>query len=140
MEMIEVPDYGEIGAGTVVPFEPRPDRKSRIIRPPGTTDKDIIFTHTVSGESLQNPFDPYTSLNNGDTLICKGNFEFAEVSPKKICVVFIQTTCERIAKKVRYANGKVILSATNPDYKDRVYPASAVEIKGIVIAFQRNFF
>ena len=140
MEFIEVPDLGEVGAGTVVPFEPRSDRKTRIIRPPGTTDSDEIYTHTVSGDSLYNPTNRDISLNNGDTMICKGNFELSEVTPNKICIVFIQTTCERIAKKVTYRNGKVILSASNPDYKDRIYPANDVEIKGIVIGFQRNFF
>lgn len=131
-DLIYVPDLGQIGAGSVVDFIPR-NKRVWIPRPPNTTDNDFIFTHDVSGDSLFNPDDPSMSAYHGDRLICKGTFEISEVKPHKVCVVFVQSTCERLAKKVSIKNGFAYLGSLNPNYPERKFPAHSIEIKGIVI-------
>lgn len=134
-DLIYVPDYGQIGAGTVVPFTPR-IKKVLIPRPPNTTDTDLIFTHDVSGDSLYNPDNPSMSAYNGDRLICKGNFAVSEIKPHKVCIVFIHSTCERLAKRVVVKKNICYLESLNPHYPPRRFPAQNIEVKGIVIGVQ----
>lgn len=139
--IIEIPDCGEIGAGKVVPFpheEGEGRKQIKIPMPSNVQDGDVLFSHSVSGDSLNDFEKPERSINNGDSLICKANCEIWEVTPDKICIVFIHRTCEKLAKKVIYVNeNDVILRSPNPYYKDRHFPADEIEIKGIVIGFKR---
>lgn len=131
-DLIYVPDMGQIGAGTVVDFIPK-NKKVLIPRPPHTTDADEIFTHDVSGDSLYNPDDPAMSAYNGDRLICKGNFDISEIKPHKVCIVFVLTTTERLAKQVIVKNDRVFLKSLNPAYPERRFSIHDIEVKGIVI-------
>lgn len=136
--MIEIPDYGEIGAGKVVPFPAEEKKKTiKIPIPSNAHTGDILFSHSVSGDSLNNFENPNKNICNGDSLICKANCEIWEVTPDKICVVFIHQTCEKLAKHVILDGDFVILRSPNPHYKDRRFPADVVEIQGIVVGFKR---
>ena len=138
-KMVWIPDLGQIGAGKVVEFIPR-NKKINIPRPSNAPDSDVLFSHTVSGDSLNDFENPDKNIRNGDSLICKENIEISDVTPDKICVVFIHPTCERLAKKVIYVNDdNVILRSVNPHYKDRHFTAADIEIKGIVVGFRRFF-
>jgi len=137
-EMIWIPDYGQIGAGTVVPFTPK-GKKICIPRPSNTTDSDELFSRSVSGDSLYDPNDREKSVGHGDTLICKANFDSWDVKPDKICIVFIQPTCEELAKKIIVENDRVFLRSPNPRYQDRNFHINDIVIKGIAISFIRNF-
>jgi SOS-response transcriptional repressor LexA len=132
-DFIYVDDLGQVGAGSVVDFIPR-NKKILIPRPPNTTDADYIFTHDVSGDSLYNPDNPSMSAFNGDRLICKGNLLPSQITPQKVCIVFIAPTCERLAKQIEIKNDKVYLKSLNPNYPVRFYSVHDVEVKGIVIA------
>ena len=68
-DFIEVPDLGDIGAGTVVPFQPR-NKTIFIPRPSNTSENDEIFSHDVCGDSLYNPDDRFFSARHGDKLGC----------------------------------------------------------------------
>ncbi|HEY0658050.1 MAG TPA: S24 family peptidase [Pyrinomonadaceae bacterium] len=136
--MIEIPDYGEIGAGKVVPFS-KERKKIKVPKPSNAHDGDILFAHRVSGDSLNNLTDPDKNIRNGDSLICKANCELREITPDKICIVFISQTCESLAKHVILNGDYVILRSTNPHYPDRRFPADVVEIKGLVLGYKRMF-
>lgn len=133
---IEIPDYGQIGAGKVVPFSEE-IRKIKIPMPSNAHDGDVLFSHTVSGDSLNNPENPDKNIENGDSLICKANCELWEITPNKVCIVFISQTCEKLAKHVIPDGDKVILRSPNPRYHDRRFSAEVIEIKGIVVGFKR---
>lgn len=138
---IEIPDHGEIGAGKVVPFPVEAEKKKtiKIPMPSNAHDGDVLFSHTISGDSLNNFQNPEKSINNGDSLICKANIELSDVKPDKVCIVFIHQTCEKLAKHVILDGDFVVLRSSNPHYQDRRFPADVVEIKGIVIGFKRMF-
>lgn len=138
IEIIEIPDLGEVGAGKVVDFIPQ-GRTIKIPRPKNTTEKDALFSHSVNGDSLYNPFDHAHSVFHGDTLICRENFEVCEIKPDKVCIVFIVPTCERIAKKLRVIGDYVYLVSPNPSYPDRKYFIDDIEVKGLVIGFARSW-
>ncbi len=126
------------GAGTVVDFIPR-GKSISIPRPSNTSEADALFSHSVCGDSLYNPIDRDKSVGNGDTLICKANFEVWEVKPEKICIVFIAPTCERLAKKIIVEGDRVLLRSPNPFYADRNFHINDIEVKGIAVGFVRNF-
>lgn len=133
--MIEIPDYGEIGCGVVVPFSTE-KKTIKISVPSNAHSDDVLFAHSVSGDSLNNP-DPEKNICNGDSLICKANCDIQEITPDKICIVFVNQTCEKLAKKVIQNGDKVILRSTNPRFADRHFSIDTIEIKGIVIGFKR---
>lgn len=137
-DLIYVPDLGQVGAGKVVEFIPKED-KVWIPRPPNIRDNDIIFTHSVSGDSLYNPDNPRLSAWHGDTLICKGNIEISDIK-NKVCIVFIQSTCERLAKLVSVKDGFCHLKSLNPDYPPRRFPVDSIEIKGVVLGIQHYWY
>jgi hypothetical protein len=132
-DFIVVPDYGDIGAGSVVPFTPK--GSVLIPRPPNTSESDFLFTHDVNGDSLYNPDNPSMSAYHGDRLICKAIADKSEIK-NKVCIVFILPTCERIAKTIEIASSKAILRGLNPKYGEREYPIHDIEIKGIVLGVQ----
>lgn len=133
--IIDIPDYGEIGCGTVVPFS-NEKKTLKISVPSNAYSDDILFAHTVSGDSLNNT-DPDKNICNGDSLICKANCAIRDITPDKICIVFVQQTCEKLAKKVIPDGDTVILRSTNPQFADRRFPIEMVEIQGIVVGFKR---
>ena len=139
--MIEIPDYGEIGAGTVVPFpkEEKEVKKIKIPVPSNVQNGDILFSHSVSGDSLNDFSNPDKSIRNGDSLICKANVVLSEIKPDKVCIVFIHQTCEKLAKQIILDGDFVTLRSPNPNYPDRRFPADVVEVKGLVIGYRRMF-
>lgn len=133
-EVADVHDYGQIGAGTVIPFVPREATRTVVI-PKGLAKPSEVGTMTVSGDSLSGD-----GINDGDILVFRMNHNTRQIKPESICVVKIHTTEELAAKHVlRHVDGprRIALRSTHPDYPDRHFDEQDVEILGLVFAVQR---
>jgi SOS-response transcriptional repressor LexA len=132
-ELRYVKNYGEIGAGRVVPFVPREDYVPVVV-PEGVPADDSVGTLTVRGVSLEEE-----GIFDGDQLVLKRNFTKRDIKPDTICAVYIQSTGELVAKKVFASpfKGHVILRASGGGLKDIHVPEDDIEIRGVVFAFIR---
>lgn len=133
-EVSEAHDYGQIGAGTVIPFAPREATRTVVI-PKGLAKPSEVGTMMVSGDSLSGD-----GINDGDILVFRMNHTTRQIKPESICVVKIHTTEELAAKHVlRHVDGprRIALRSTHPDYPDRHFDEHDVEILGLVFAVQR---
>lgn len=127
MEDIEI--LGEVSAGhNVVPFYPQ--GKKRILKLPLSAHTQPSETKAIKvvGDSLNQ-----LNVNDGDDLVFSTQFFINEITPDKVCVVYIHSTGELIARKVIFnENGTVTLRAANPSYSDKIYEQDEVEIRGLV--------
>lgn len=133
-EVIEAHDYGQIGAGTVIPFVPRKETRTVII-PKGLAKPSEVGTMTISGESLTGD-----GINDGDVLVFRMNHTTRHIKPESVCVVRILPTGELAAKHIlRNVGGprKIALRSTHPDYPDRIFDESDVEILGLAFGVQK---
>jgi SOS-response transcriptional repressor LexA len=130
--MAEVPLYGEVGAGRVVPFVPREETVTVIV-PRGVADRDHIGTLVVRGPSLSNE-----GIFDGDILVFRTNIQSSEITHQTICIVRFDTG-ELQAKKVVYdGRGHTIcLRSSGGGIEDVFYPVDQIEILGIVIGMHR---
>lgn len=126
LEYVNVPDFGQIGAGTVVPFQPR--GRVRIPRPRNARSGDVLVSYLVCGDSLEGD-----KIFDGFRLNCRANFELAEIKNSKIVVV--KLPCGDLVAKHFYLleNGKIKLSASNPKYESGYYDLDMIEIKALVL-------
>jgi repressor LexA len=133
MKMALIPHYGEIGAGTVVPFV----AQSELV-PVGLPDdlaaSGDVFGLTIRGISLEDE-----SIYDGDLLICNKRFAWRDITPTTICAVYIIATAELAAKKVIRGANMLTLRASGGGIKDLHYSPDDIEIRGIAIGFQRLF-
>jgi len=133
LETVLVPHYGEIGAGSVVPFIPQ----SELV--PVAVPRDLaaagsVITLTVRGISLEDE-----EIYNGDLLICNTKFRWSQITPETICAVFIHATAELVAKKIIREAHMLTLRASGGGIKDKQFSPDDIEIRGIAIGFQRMF-
>jgi SOS-response transcriptional repressor LexA len=128
--MLEVPLYGEIGAGRVVPFIPQ-NELIPVIVPEYLKDRGIC-TLKVCGVSLEDE-----DIFSGDILICRKKFTWRDITPDTICAVMVTATGELVAKKVIRGSNMLILRASGGGLRDLKYAPDDVEIKAIAIGFQR---
>lgn len=131
-DVADVHDYGQIGAGTVIPFAPRKETRTVVI-PKGLAKPTEVGTMTISGESLTGD-----GIHDGDVLVFRMNHTTRQITPESVCVVRIHGT-ELAAKHVlRNVGGprKIALRSTHPDYPDRIFDESEIEIMGLAFAVQ----
>jgi SOS-response transcriptional repressor LexA len=125
--------FGEVGAGSVVPFIPRDDYEE-IILPPGTVDDgDEIGILTVRGVSLEEEH-----IFDGDELICRLNFSLSEIGPETICLVKILSTGEKCLKKLIKEATMVCLRASGGGVRDRLVQPDDIQVLGLAIRAQRS--
>jgi SOS-response transcriptional repressor LexA len=133
-EIVEAHDYGHVGAGVVVPFAPRREKRTVVI-PKGLARASEVGTMTISGESLTGD-----GIHDGDVLVFRMNHTTRQITPESVCVVRIEPTGELAAKHIiRNIDGprRIALRSSHPDYPDRVYDEPDVEILGLAIAVQK---
>lgn len=111
--------YGEVGAGTVVPFTPRHGETTPVALPPNVKESDAgIYT--------------------GDLLIFTKRFNIRSIFNGEIFIVHIIATGEILAKKlVPHGPETVILRASGGGVRDMHFLRDDIEIKGMVLGFQR---
>lgn len=132
--LVEIPYYGEIGAGSVVPFIPRHATESVFIPDDGMNIGSIAAV-TIRGISLESEY-----IFDGDLLIFSKDFHRRDITPHTVCVVYIIPTGELVAKKVLFDHaGMITLRASGGDIKDLHFAMEDIEIKGIAIGFTRMF-
>lgn len=128
----DVTHWGEVGAGRVIDFIPKGESILAAV-PSRYPADDHVGALTVRGVSLED-----LGIWDGDRLLCRRNVTRKDVTPETVCIVFIHTTGELVAKKVLYGNnGMVTLRASGGGIKDVYFPENDIEIRGIVFSFQR---
>lgn len=125
-KILEVELIGQVTAGyNVVPFIPR--GKKIKIPLPAHTQASETKAMTVIGDSLAD-----LNIHDGDDLVFKTRFHISEITPDKVCVVYIHSTGDLIARKVSFNNdGTVTLKAANAAYSDKTYDDDDIEIRGL---------
>lgn len=123
----------EASAGSVVKFTPL-DKLIPVVVPKGSPDD--IGTFIVRGLSLEK-----LGIFDGDALICRLKFSHKDIIPNKtVCIVYLSTTGEIMAKKVLFANKDTItLRASGGNIRDIHVDRNDVEVKAIAVGFQRMF-
>lgn len=128
-----VKQYGEVGAGKIVPFTPK-EGLVPVVVPVGSPKDEYLGTMIVRGVSLEDE-----GIFDGDTLVCRRDHTKRDIDRNTICIVFIRSTGELVAKKIEYGKlGEyVTLKASGGGIKDVHYPGDDIEVRAIVIAYQR---
>lgn len=135
-ERAKVPDYGQVGAGTVVEFIPR-KKQAWITRPQRSKSSDDLVTVTVSGDSLIGD-----GIHDGDRLLLRLNFETSEVKNGRLVVVSLPDGGLTVKHFYLVDNGdelRVRLAAANPAYEDLEFGLDEVEVKALVIESVRSW-
>lgn len=132
-ELIEVPDVGQIGAGSTVEFLPSV-RTRKITRPKQSRTGDDLVSAQVAGDSLVGD-----GIFDGDRVTCRLNFEMSEVTNGRL--VIARLPCGGLALKHFYLtdDGRVRLASANPAYEDIYCELEEVEIKALVIESVRSW-
>lgn len=131
--VLELEIHGEAGAGSVIPFVSRGERIPVAIPENGVADEHY-GTLIVRGISLTND-----GIADGDLLILRKNITRKDIKRDTICAVYIRSTGDLVAKKLRYGNrgDDVTLRSSGGNIPDIHYHADDIEVRGIAIGFQR---
>lgn len=133
-DYIRVPYYGQIGAGTVVPFNNESGHKVIVLRPRTAKAWDNYVCFEASGDSLIGD-----GIFDGDKLVCRTNFEASEITDGKLVVVKLGCGSLLVKHFHLLPNGFVKLSSSNPNYRDQYYELDMIEIKAIVSESVRHW-
>ncbi len=126
--LLEVYNFGEVGAGKLVKF-PVPAKRQWISLPENARRSDRLAVFTVNGDSLVD-----IGIEQGDTLLCRRNFEASEITPKRVCIVLLPSG-ELCAKRLKINDdGTVtIISA----FGTEVVFADQIEVQALAIEYKR---
>lgn len=131
--MAAVPLHGQIGCSAknnVVPFVPR--NESVTIPIPAHLKESEVGAVICSGNSLE-----AEGIVEGDILLFNKNVT-ASQALHHVCVVFIISTGETLAKKVvLMPDGKAALRASSDSVPDIIVDREDVEVKGMILGFTR---
>lgn len=133
-KVIELIDEGFVAAGKRVDF-PIKHTKTWVAltdRQAQMAEQGHIRTMTVAGNSLEG-----VGIYDGDKVLCKKVFNKKEIKDDSICIVFIPSNGEVVAKKVRFQPPYLRLISCNDSVSDIYVNADDVEIRGIVIGLVR---
>jgi SOS-response transcriptional repressor LexA len=131
VELLSMENRGQVGAGTVVEFIPRPRR--RLPRPRRARYGDQIVSFDVCGDSLEGD-----GIFDGDILVCKTNFEVADLTPGRLVVARLPSG-GLVVKHLHTNNGHVVLKAANAHYVDHVFEREDVRIEAVVVESIRQW-
>lgn len=91
---------------------------------------DKAFVLRVTGQSMVD-----AGIYEGDMIIADASKD-PKVGDIVVALVDNENTVKRLIKD---SNGNYLLKAENPDYSD-IIPVSDLEIQGVVISLQRNYY
>lgn len=128
----EIKIWGEVGAGSVVPFTPKKDAVLAAV-PAFFPDDDQIGGVIIRGVSLEKE-----GIYDGDIGLFRRNVTHREILRDSICIVYIEATGELVAKKIVFGPGdQITLRASGGDIKDMSYHRNDIEIRGLLFGFTR---
>lgn len=129
---ILVPDYGQIGAGTILKFTPRGERW--IIQPLSSHMDETLFAMTVSGTSLKGD-----EIFDGDVLVCTRKLDGRQIASGALCIVELPDK-EMTVKHVFFEpEGYIRLVSSNPAFEDRYFEPELVTILAVVTSSFREY-
>lgn len=123
-----VPLFGRISAGS--PIEAIRDENGTVELPPMMLGTGEHYALEVDGDSMIK-----AGINDGDTVIIKKS---DQANDGDIVVALVNGE-EVTLKRLRRANGKVILVPENDDYEDQVYNPDQVQIQGKLASLMRTY-
>jgi SOS-response transcriptional repressor LexA len=130
--VVLVPDYGDVGAGKVVPFIPRSELVPVVVPENIAKASPDLGIVTVCGVSLED-----LGIYSGDSLIIKRKFSWREITPERVCIVLIHATGELVAKRIVREANTVTLRSSGGGVRDLEYAPDEIEVRAIVIGHQR---
>jgi hypothetical protein len=129
----EVRFEGEVGAGRLVPFEPKGGTVSMLV-PDDIPEGEPLGAMKVNGKSLE-----AVGIYDGEYVLVRKLFSRKQVKKNTVCVLWLKTLGEVVAKKVTFKNGYLILHYCGLDPEPPLMiPASDVEFRGVVIGASRQ--
>lgn len=127
-QMESIPLYGRIAAGS--PIEAIRDENGSIEIPPSMIGRGEHYALEVDGDSMIN-----AGINDGDTVI----IQKADQANDGDIVVALVDGEEVTLKRLKRANGKVVLIPENDEYSEQVYAPEQVQIQGKLMSLMRTY-
>lgn len=134
-EAYETENEDFVAAGKMIPFPAQKSTTILALTPQQATlaKEGLIKTMTVYGNSLED-----IGIFDGDKVICKKAFHRKEIGPHTICIVYVPSIGDSVAKKVRILGKETLLKSCNRDVPDMYVDTETLDIRGIVIGLQRS--
>lgn len=130
----EVPYEGEVGAGRLIPFPERQNGAVPMAVPDDIPEWEPLGTMTINGTSLER-----VGIFDQDIVLVRKIFSRKQIKRNTICVCYLPSLGEIVAKKVSFDNGNLVLHYCGVEPQPPLYlPAGEVEIRGIVISVSRH--
>jgi SOS-response transcriptional repressor LexA len=133
LEIKFVPHLGQVGCGRAVealdnvyPFIPRDELIAVALPSHIPASQSGVFE--ISGLSLSD-----FGLFEGDELLVTKAFDKRDIDENTICVVYIHSTGELVAKRIERGANTVTLRASGGGFADKEYAIDEIEIRYIVL-------
>lgn len=127
-EVISMPMYGSIAAGT--PIEALRDPDNFIDVPAGLLDRGEHFALEVAGDSMED-----AGILDGDTAVIKR----CDTAENGAIVVALIDSQEATLKRLRRKGNSVALEPANKSYETRIFPPDRVKIQGRLVGLMRRY-
>lgn len=124
-----VPYEGQVGAGRLLPFVAK-DGVIEVPVPDSIGEGEQLGTMTVNGSSLER-----VGIFDGDIVLVRRVTSRRQIKRNSICVVYIPSLGEVLAKKVTFEEDVIILHHCGIEPREPMaFTADEVEVRGIVIS------
>ena len=127
-EMVELPLYGRIAAGT--PIEALRDHSNTIGLPTSMLSTGEHFALEVDGDSMIE-----AGIHNGDTVI----IQRSETADNGSIVVALIDDNEVTLKRLRRKGGSIALEPANTAYETRIFGPDQVKVQGRLVSLLRKY-
>ena len=127
-EMVEVPLYGRIAAGT--PIEALRDHSNTIGLPTSMLSTGEHFALEVDGDSMIE-----AGIHNGDTVV----IQRSETADNGSIVVALIDDNEVTLKRLRRKGGSIALEPANTAYETRIFGPDQVKVQGRLVSLLRKY-
>jgi SOS-response transcriptional repressor LexA len=124
-----IPYEGQVGAGRLLPFVAK-DGVIEVPVPDSIGGGEQLGTMTVNGNSLER-----VGIFDGDIVLVRRVTSRRQIKRNSICVVYIPSLGEVLAKKITFEDGVIILHHCGLEPREPLaFTTEEVEIRGIVIS------
>ena len=127
-EMVELPLYGRIAAGT--PIEALRDHSNTIGLPTSMLSTGEHFALEVDGDSMIE-----AGIHNGDTVV----IQRSETADNGSIIVALIDDNEVTLKRFRRKGGSIALEPANTAYETRIFGPDQVKVQGRLVSLLRKY-